>query len=219
MLSNPAAEVEQSYQDCLAGVADALAKSGATVSDTARPDIDTARAMELYIILLRAATSRRSEADEIAYFEQVATDPIVDQNSYLARMARGVLLPHREWLTLDNERAAMRHAWAEFFKEWDILLCPAATSAAWPHDQAGERHNRTIAVNGKQQLGVDQMFWAGYPNMVFLPSTVAPAGLSPEGLPLGLQAVAAEGEDKTAIEFCRLTSAEIFGFRPPLGYD
>jgi amidase len=169
--------------------------------------------------LLRAATSRRSEADEIAYFEQVATDPIVDQNSYLARMARGVLLPHREWLTLDNERAAMRHAWAEFFKEWDILLCPAATSAAWPHDQAGERHNRTIAVNGKQQLGVDQMFWAGYPNMVFLPSTVAPAGLSPEGLPLGLQAVAAEGEDKTAIEFCRLTSAEIFGFRPPLGYD
>ena len=219
MLSDPAAEVEQSYQDCLAGVADALAKSGATVSDTARPDIDTARAMELYIILLRAATSRRSEADEIAYFEQVATDPIVDQNSYLARMARGVLLPHREWLTLDNERAAMRHAWAEFFKEWDILLCPAATSAAWPHDQAGERHNRTIAVNGKQQLGVDQMFWAGYPNMVFLPSTVAPAGLSPEGLPLGLQAVAAEGEDKTAIEFCRLTSAEIFGFRPPLGYD
>ncbi len=219
MLSDPAAEVDQAYQDCLQGVADALAKAGATVSDSARPDVDTARAFEVYITILRAATSRSATEEQLAYFAQVAADGTVDDSSYLARMARGVLLPHREWLVLDNEREIMRHAWADFFKQWDILLCPAATSAAWPHDQAGERQDRTITVNGKQQLGVEQMFWAGYPNMVFLPSTVAPAGHSPEGLPLGLQAVAAEGEDKTAIEFCRLTSAEIFGFRPPPGYD
>jgi amidase len=153
------------------------------------------------------------------YFGQVAADPTVDGDSYLSRMARGVLLPHRDWLELDNERAIMRQAWAEFFRDWDILLCPAAVSAAWPHDQAGERHDRTIMVNGKQQLGVDQMFWAGYPNMVFLPSTVAPAGQCPDGLPLGLQAVAAEGEDKTAIEFCRLTASEVYGFQAPPGYD
>ncbi|MDA1101164.1 MAG: amidase [Proteobacteria bacterium] len=219
MLSDPAAEVDLPYQDCLQGVADALAKAGATVSDSARPDVDTARAFEVYITILRAATSRSATEKQLAYFAQVAADGSVDGNSYLARMARGVLLPHREWLALDNEREIMRHAWAAFFKDWDILLCPAATSAAWPHDQAGERHERSITVNGKQQLGVNQMFWAGYANMVFLPSTVAPAGHSPEGLPLGLQAVAAEGEDKTAIEFCRLTSAEIFGFRPPPGYD
>ena len=219
MLSDPAAEVEQSYQDRLQAVADALAKAGATVSDRARPDIDTARAFEIYILLLRAATSRSAISEQLAYFETVAADPNTDRDSYLARMARGVLLPHREWLTLDNERAFMRHAWTKFFQEWDILLCPAATSAAWPHDHAGERHDRMITVNGKQQRGVDQMFWAGYPNMVFLPSTVSPAGLSPEGLPLGLQAVAAEGEDKTAIEFCRLVSNEIVGFQAPPGYE
>ncbi len=219
MLSDPMAEVEQSYQDCLSGVADALAKAGATVSHTARPDIDTARAMELYIIMLRAATSRRSGPAEISRFEQIVADGDADTNLYLARMAQGVLLPHREWLHMDNERWAMRRAWADFFKEWDILLCPAATSPAWPHDQEGERHNRTITVNGKPQYGVDQMFWAGYPNMVFLPSTVSPAGLSPEGLPLGLQAVAAEGEDKTSIEFCRLVAQDIVGFQPPPGYD
>jgi len=219
MLSDPAAEVEQSYQDRLQAVADALAKAGATVSDRARPDIDTARAFEIYILLLRAATSRSAISEQLAYFETVAADPNTDRDSYLARMARGVLLPHREWLTLDNERAFMRHAWTKFFQEWDILLCPAATSAAWPHDHAGERHDRMITVNGKQQRGVDQMFWAGYPNMVFLPSTVSPAGLSPEGLPLGLQAVAAEGEDKTAIEFCRLVSNGIVGFQAPPGYE
>ena len=218
MLSDPAAEVEQSYQDNLSDIADSLAKAGARVSDTARPDIDAARVMELYIIMLRAATSRRSGAEEVARFEGVMADSATDQSSYFARMARGVLLPHREWLHMDNERHLMRHAWADFFQDWDILLCPAATSAAWPHDQEGERHNRTITVNGKPQIGVDQMFWAGYPNLVFLPSTVGPAGLSPEGLPVGLQAVAAEGEDKTAIEFCRLVARDIVGFRPPPGY-
>ena len=218
MLSSGEAEVEQSYQNCLANVADALAKAGATVSDTARPNVDTARAFEVYITILRAATSRSATAEQLDYFAQVVANDDIDPDSYLARMARGVLLPHREWLALDNERQIMRRAWAEFFKEWDILLCPAATSAAWPHDQAGERHNRKITVNGKQQRGVDQMFWAGYPNMVFLPSTVAPAGRSPEGLPLGLQAVAGEGEDKTSIEFCRLVAAEIVGFTPPPGY-
>jgi amidase len=219
MLSDEQCEVEQSYQDCLANVADQLAKAGATVSNTARPDVSSARAFEVYITILRAATSRRATPEQLAYFEQVATDSDIDTDSYLARMARGVLLPHRDWLALDNEREIMRHAWAKFFEDWDILLCPAAASAAWPHDQAGERHDRTITINGKQQLGVMQMFWAGYPNMVFLPSTVAPAGQSPDGLPLGLQAVAAEGEDKTAIEFCRLVSTEIVGFSPPPGYD
>jgi|TARA_B100000315_G_scaffold200117_1_gene192182 amidase len=133
--------------------------------------------------------------------------------------ARAALLPHQQWLVWNSEREAMRYQWAAFFEDWDILLCPAAASAAWPHDQAGERHDRTITVNGQQQPTTDQLFWAGFSNVVYLPSTVAPAGLTAEGLPLGLQAVAAEGEDRTAIEFCKLTAEEIAGFQPPPGYD
>ncbi len=219
MLSDPVAEVDRAYQDRLQDVADQLARAGATVSDTARPDLDNARAFEVYIALLRAATSARASADQIAFFEQVKADTADDDMSYLAQMARAVLRPHREWLAWNNEREAMRYPWAAFFKDWDILLCPAATSAAWPHDQEGERHDCTITVNDKQQPTTDQMFWAGFPNVVFLPSTVAPAGLTPAGLPVGLQAIAAEGEDKTAIEFCKLTAREIIGFQPPPGYD
>ena len=219
MLSSPEAEVDLAYQDCLQGVVDKLAQLGVTISDKARPQVDTARAFEVYITLLRAATSRRSSKEELKYFAQVLADANADKGTYLACMAQGVIMPHREWLDWDNEREGMRLAWANFFNKWDILLCPAATSDAWPHDQEGERHNRTIMVNNKQQSVVDQMFWAGFPCMVYLPSTVAPAGLSPAGLPLGLQAVAAQGEDKTAIEFCRLISAEVFGFQAPPGYE
>ncbi|MFP6745508.1 MAG: amidase, partial [Alphaproteobacteria bacterium] len=195
MLSDPVADVDQTYQDRLQDVADQLAGAGATVSDTARPALDNGRAFEVYIMLLRAATAGRASAEQLDFFEQVKADTAPDDPSYVARMARAVLMPHREWLKWNNEREGMRYAWAEFFQDWDILLCPAATSAAWPHDQAGQRHDRVITVNGANQPTTDQMFWAGYPNMVNLPSTVAPAGLTPDGLPVGLQAVAAEGED------------------------
>src|SRR5207237_1395165 len=73
--------------------------------------------------------------------------------------------------------------------EYDLLLCPAAASAATPHDQAGERHERTIVVNGEKVPATDQMFWAGYSGAFLLPSTVAPCGLTAAGLPVGVQIV------------------------------
>ncbi|HJM50918.1 MAG TPA: amidase [Alphaproteobacteria bacterium] len=218
MLSDAVAEVDQPYQDCLQNVADELAKAGATVSHTARPEIDTARAFEVFTMLRWAATSPGLRPDKLAFFEQIRAETAADDPAYLARVARAAGLPHRQWLAWDNERQAMRYKWAAFFEDWDILLCPAASSAAWPHDQAGERFERTITVNGREQATTDQLFWAGFPGMVYLPSTVAPAGLTAAGLPLGLQAVAAEGEDRTAIEFCKLTAKQIAGFQPPPGY-
>ena len=109
MVNHPIAEVDQAYQDRLQDVADQLAKAGATVSDTARPELDDARAFEVYVSLLRAATSARASADRIALFEQVAAESADDDMSYLAQMARAVLRPHREWLAWNNEREAMRY--------------------------------------------------------------------------------------------------------------
>jgi amidase len=138
---------------------------------------------------------------------------------YLHLMVRGNTLLHRDWLALNNERHDLRRAFAAFFADWDILLCPAAASAAWPHDHKGERWTRKIVVNGKQVASTDQLFWAGYSSLVYLPSTVGPAGLTKSGLPVGYQAIAASGRDKTAIAFSRLAEEEIVGFVPPPGFD
>ena len=78
----------------------------------------------------------------------------------------------------------MRLKWAEFFKDYDLLLCPAAATAAFPHNHAGERWERMVMVNGHPQPSTTQMFWAGYSGMAYLPSTVAPAGFTPDGLPV-----------------------------------
>ena len=70
---------------------------------------------------------------------------------------------HRDWLRWNERRYELMVGWEEWFETYDLLLCPAASSPAFPHDQAGERHDRTITVNGRAQPVVDQLFWAGYP--------------------------------------------------------
>ena len=101
---------------------------------------------------------------------------------------------------------------------WALAL-PAAASAAWPHDQECERWQRKIAVNGDPVASTDQLFWAGYASLVYLPAAVGPAGLAKSGLPVGYQAIAASGRDKTATAFSRFLEKEIVGFVPPPGFD
>src|SRR5690606_9333853 len=128
-------EVDSEYLDRLQAAVDALARAGATVKEV-EPDFDTRRYHEVYILLLRAATSARLGDADIERYRRLAAER--PDNRYLALMARGQGMGHREWLPLGNERAHFRWKWAEFFRDWDVLLCPAAASAAWPHDQSGE---------------------------------------------------------------------------------
>jgi amidase len=128
-------------------------------------------------------------------------------------------MPHKNWLAANEARHQMRLKWAEFFKDYDLLLCPAAASAAFPHDQEGERWQRTVVVNGKKVPTTDQLFWAGYPCVAYLPSTVAPIGFTPDGLPVGVQIVAPQYGDRRSIAFARLIEREYHGFLAPPGYE
>jgi amidase len=213
------AEVDDEVRGAVSDLADFLARQGARVSDRARPDIDTRQAWEVYVGLLRAATSRRFGEDEFRRQQETARGLDPEDRSYSALMLRANTMHHRDWLGLNERRHRMRIAWAAFFKEYDLLLCPAAATAAFPHDQAGERHERTITVNGRAVLGVEQMFWAGYSGMAYLPSTVAPAALNPAGLPIGVQIVGAQYHDLACISFARLLEREYHGFVAPPGYE
>jgi amidase len=218
MLSDPNAEVDTEVQDRVQALADFLARNKAKVSDRARPAIDTGQAHRVYLQLLRAATSGRQTQEEFQKNLAAAHSLAPDDESYYARMVRANTLFHRDWLAANETRHQLRWKWAEFFKEWDLLLCPVASSAAFPHDHAGERYERTIAVNGKTVLTTDQLFWAGYSGMAFLPSSVAPAGLTPGGLPVGVQIVGPQYGDRACIAFAQLLEREYRAFVPPPGY-
>lgn len=217
MASDPVSEVDQPVQDLVGKLAGFLSKRVKRLSLTARPDFSTREAMDVYIQLLRSATSRRQSDADFASNRALADGFAANDSSYFAQMTRAYVLPHRSWLMANERRHQMRLLWNRFFADWDVLICPAAASAAFPHDQKGERHERTIAVNGRRVPTTDQLFWAGYSGGFYLPSTVAPMGLTPQGLPAGIQIITRQFGDLTALRFAELLEQEYCGFVPPPG--
>ena len=218
MLEAPNAAVDREVQDRLQALGDFLGRQKVKVDDRARPDIDTGEAFALYTRLLRAATSdRQSDAD----FEQnavIARGLAVSDQSYYARATRAAVLSHRDWLAANETRHRMRRAWADFFTKYDLLLCPVAGTAAFPHDHKGERYERTLLVNGRRVPVTDHLFWAGYSGAFYLPSTAAPCGFTPGGLPVGVQIVGPQYGDLTCLAFARQLEREFQAFVPPPGY-
>ena len=218
MLSDPVSEVDQPVQDLIAKLAQFLAKKVKKLSHEARPAFTTREAMDIFIALLRSATSRRqTDGDFSDNVERVANFTPGD-DSYFAKMTRAYVMPHRSWLIANERRHQMRLLWDKFFEDWDVLLCPAAASAAFPHDQVGDRHERLIEVNGGKVPTTDQLFWAGYSGCFNLPSTVAPLGLTPQGLPSGVQIITRQYGDYTSLRFAELLEKEYASFVPPPGY-
>ncbi|MCY3830054.1 MAG: amidase [Rhodospirillaceae bacterium] len=217
LLSDPQAEVEQSYQDAIAALARWLESEGATVEIDAKPGFSTAEAMEVYTLLLRAETSKHMTDEMMAQAREDLDRLPADAIPYRRRMLEAQTMLHRDWLRWNERRYALMAGWEAWFETYDLLLCPAAASPAFPHDQAGERHDRTIAVNGRVQPVVDQLFWAGYPCGYYLPSTVAPIGLA-DGLPVGIQIVGRQYDDLTCLHMAGLIEEGYRRFAPPPGY-
>ncbi|MEO2173510.1 MAG: amidase [bacterium] len=198
-------------------VGETLAKLGATVSDTARPDIDLPLAQNNYQTLLTSVmtAAMTDEAVKEAEAHVAALDP--NDMSSNAVNARAAVLPHRDWIRTNTRREKLRRAWSQFFETWDILICPQMATTAFPHDHSSFA-DRTIEVDNITQPYFQQVFWAGMIVNAYLPSTVFPTGPSREGLPIGLQAVSAPYRDHRTIKFASQLAREIGGFVPPPNY-
>ncbi len=184
------APVAGEVADRVARVGEVLSKRGATVSDKARPGFAASASHETYMPILGGMT-RGPEAQ----------------------------LRYAEWMALNGRRGFFRSQWQQFFEEWDVLICPIAVTPAFLQDQSQPLVERVIDVDGDEQPYFQQLFWAGLATLSYLPSTVFPTGLSESGLPIGLQAIGAEFDDRTTIEFARLIESELGGYVPPPGYS
>jgi amidase len=219
MLEDPNCDVDGELADCLQTTVDGLAKAGTRIDDKARPAIDMTRSHELYIQLLRAVTTARQPIEAFNDAKALAATVAPDDKSYAAEVARASTQYFRDWMPANEERTHLRWRWAAFFEEFDILLCPAAARAAFPHNHSGTRGDRTIQVNGKRVLEVTELFWAGISTVVYLPSTVAPIGLTASNLPVGIQIIGPHLGDLGTIHFAKLMAKALGGFSPPPGYD
>ena len=216
--SHPTAETDSSVQNSIRRLAQFVASKGAKVSERAMPDFDFGEAHRVFIQLLRGATSGRQTPGQFSQMLAAKEKLGPRDEGYYAQMVRANTQPHKDWLAMSNRRHQMRLAWAEFFKDWDVVLCPNAATAAFPHSMPGERWERMITVNGRQQPLTTQMWWAGIAGMCYLPGTAAPIALSEEGLPLSVQIIGPQYGDLTTIRFAQLLERDYYAFAPPPDY-
>ena len=195
-----------------------LRRSGVKVGIGARPRFDAADSHRVFDVLLRAATSGRQTDEELAANVKARNRLAPGDDDKRARMLRGVTLPHRDWLRLDEARHRIRWKWHEFFGSYDLLLAPITVSAAMRHDHTPP-YQRSVPVDGVMQPFMNQVSLPGYANLAYLPSAVAPIGLDGEGLPVGIQIIGPQYGDLTCIHFARLLERHYQGFVPPPGYE
>ena len=209
--------VDREIAERAASIGETLSRLGARVSATARPAIDARGGHETYLELLHSVMAAGVAPEKHARNQRYAAETDPADRSDRAIMSRAMVLSHAGWLGANGRRERLRYAWREFFEDWDILVCPQMATTAFRHDHS-PMQTRTVTVNGAPQPYFQQLFWSGLVTGPYLPSTVFPAGLSSDGLPIGLQAVGPAYHDHTTIEFTRLLAQEIGGFQEPPGY-
>ncbi len=216
--TDPSAPVDVEIQAKSRKVLDVLNRAGATVSETARPEVDLARGGFTYMNLMQAVNSSGVPPEVFAQNMKIAEGFADDDMSIDALFARASIQSHNDWANFNRHRVEVRYAWKRFFDDWDVLVCPISATTAFAHDHRpfGER---TLQINGEPRPYFEQSFWAGLTTLPGLPSTVFPTGAGKDGLPIGLQAVSAEFGDYTCIEFARLMEQELGGFVAPAGYS
>ncbi|MFO7559987.1 MAG: amidase [Desulfobacterales bacterium] len=215
-LDDPTCPVDIRVSDRIQTIADKLATEGVRIDET-HPQIDFSESNAMYLDLLAAIMGSGLPREMFESLVQAAPTLSEEDTGHMARHIRGATQLHRNWIGQDAMRQIMRQKWDDFFTEYDLLLCPVAPVTAFPHDHE-YIYDRTIQVNHRKRPYLDLLGWAGLAGVVFLPATVAPAGLTPEGHPVGVQIVGPYLEDRTTIQFAKLMENIFGGFVPPPDY-
>lgn len=216
-LDDPECPVDSAVGDCLQSAVDGLVKAGAGIHDV-KPDVGFQETYKTFALLLNAVMGSGAEPVIFDKWISKEADLSPGDNEYKSLQIQGAVQRHRDWIQVDGERQLLREKWADFFKEYDALLCPTTCVASFPHDHTSW-FSRTLSVNGKEVPYTDVMGWAGLTNVVYLPSTIAPVGLTSQKLPVGIQIVAPYLEDRTSIHIARLLADICGGFTPPPAFS
>ncbi|WP_329404053.1 amidase [Streptomyces melanogenes] len=196
-------------------VADALADSGARVERHSPLLPDLAEAATLYAELLSSSQTARFPVEAYEELRTRAAALRADDQSLDAARLRAMVFTHHDWIEANSRRELHRHGWRQFFAEFDAVVCPITPTPAFPHDHHPDPRQRRIDIDGVDYPYFDQLVWAGVATMPGLPATAIPTGLSPEGLPVGVQLVGPMYEDRTPLQLAELLEEEIGGFQAP----
>ena len=211
--------VDNDTSSAIEDVAHHLQTEGATVLRNPPLPLPSGEMWQLYLNVLRGATSGwKSDAEANAAARQAAEhDP--SDNTYGPVMLRSISQRHQAWLHVNDQRSRLRASWRSFFGNVDALIVPMMATAAFPHIRGIAKENQYLDVDNVQRPISDTYFWIGLASAAYLPATLAPAGISREGLPIGMQIIGPEGHDRRCIALATALEQGFRKFTPPPGFD
>jgi len=213
--SDPHFPVDGGIRRALGELGDALGREGAAVDFSPVLPLGSVEHYELFLTLLRGATSARFSEQEIGDLAVKARGFAADDGSYDAIMHRALSQSHRSWLAANDKRQALRRRWGEFFGRYDALICPVMTTTAFPNMIGVPKIEQFFLVDGLKRPASDCYYWIGLPSLAYLPATAIPIGRSKEGLPIGAQIIGPEFGDKRCIRLAQLIERAFRSFVPP----
>jgi amidase len=217
--SDPILPANKDVREAIETLAGNLAKAGVRVTRKSPLWPDFAESSRLYMRMLMSFLAAFFPPEAIAGAQAAIAKLSPDDRSLAAERLRGMLLSHRVWVLDDGARGRLRAQWRELFKSFDAVICPIMPTPAYPHDHSQDQETRRINIDGKDYVYPDQLAWPGIATLPGLPATAIPTGLSPQGLPVGVQIVGPWLEDRTPLKLAELIEREFGGFVAPPMFD
>ena len=217
--TDPVLPTDAAVRAAIGRLAANLGKAGVAVERSSPLLPDFAASTRLYMRMLLSFLAASFQPEIYAGARDAAAKLAADDNSLAAERLRGIVLSHRDWLMADGGRTRLRAQWRELFKSFDAVICPVMPTPAFPHDHSADQEQRRIEIDGRKYPYLDQLAWPGIATLPGLPATAIPIGLSPQGLPVGVQIVGPWLEDRTPLKLAELIEREFGGFVAPPMFD
>jgi amidase len=189
-----------------------LAEAGARVEAVPLP-VPLAEGLLSWQELVIPIIGMGLDDDAFASFAELEAIPGDDPMLVAGRALAG---RYRTWARANGLRQRQRAAWAASFEQYDVVLAPVMPTAAFLHDVDRPITDRVIDVDGTPLAHLVAMAWCGAIGSVLLPVVTLPTGPTPEGLPVGVQAIGPFLSDRRLLRIAGLLDAAAGpGFTPP----
>jgi aspartyl-tRNA(Asn)/glutamyl-tRNA(Gln) amidotransferase subunit A len=184
--------VRQAFESVLAR----LVTAGAAIRPVSVPDMDLAP--EALMAILEPEAS-------VVHQRLIAAEP--DGFGEITRMQieAGFAIPATAYVRAQRLQRELARRFGRLFQEVDALMSPSVPWVAPAEDPA---------LN--DDSGAGEMLYSGLYNLIGLPALALPAGLTPEGLPAGLQIATPWGADGLALSIGAAIEAGAKPMRPPI---
>jgi amidase len=175
---------------------------------------------EVAAVLSRTVDAIRAAGATVVEGWPEGVDPVADAESFGFHV--GLFFAYHQQQQIDQSelvaqqlrRLRTRAAWADYFDQADVFVCPTNFTPAFPHDTK-PFEERTVDTPEGQRPYDSQPFWISHASLPGLPAVAAPIGLTPGRLPVGLQILGPLYEDDTALTFAELLAEVAGGYQPP----